>query len=61
MNDEKKPFNDAIDHFNKVEGNMAFGKNDLKRLPRPLRFIGYIIIGFLSISFLLMIIFNFLD
>lgn len=31
MKNENKPFNDVIDHFNKVEGNAAnLAKEDLK-------------------------------
>ncbi|WP_281171469.1 hypothetical protein [Peribacillus kribbensis] len=41
MKEENKPFNDVIDHFNKIEGNASeIVKTDLKRLPKPIRFIG---------------------
>jgi hypothetical protein len=48
MKDENKPFNDVIDHFNKIEGNAAnLAKTDIKKLPKPIRYIGYFMIGFL--------------
>jgi hypothetical protein len=59
MKEENKPFNDVIDHFNKIEGNVANLANaDLKKLPKPLRYFGYFIGGFFFISFLLIIILN---
>ncbi|WHZ05763.1 amino acid transporter [Neobacillus sp. YX16] len=59
MKNENKPFNDVIDHFNKVEGNAAnLAKEDLKKLPKPLRYFGYFMAAFFSISILLMIILN---
>jgi hypothetical protein len=62
MDEEKKPFNDVIDYVNKIEGNAAnLAKTDLKRLPKPIRYIGYFIIGFFSITILLMIILNVLN
>ncbi|MFO1442999.1 amino acid transporter [Bacillus sp. Bva_UNVM-123] len=61
MDEDKKPFNDAIDHMNKIEGNVSNLANaDLKKLPRPLKYIGYFMIGFLSISILLILIVNIL-
>ncbi|MBT2656709.1 amino acid transporter [Bacillus sp. ISL-18] len=62
MKEEKKPFNDVIDHFNKIEGNATNPTNaKLKRLPKPLKYFGYFMIGFLLISFLLVIVLNLLD
>lgn len=62
MEDENKPFNDVIDHFNKIEGNAGNPNNTkISRLPKPLKFFGYVIIGFFSLSFLLMIFFNLLN
>jgi hypothetical protein len=62
MKDENKPFNDVIDHFNKVEGNAAnLAKTDIKKLPKPLKYFGYLIIGFISLSILLMFILNLLN
>jgi hypothetical protein len=61
MEDEKKPFNDVIGHFNKIEGNAAnLANTDLKKLPKPIKYIGFFMIGFFSISIVLMIILNIL-
>jgi hypothetical protein len=60
MNKDNKPFNDAIDHLNKIEGNVAnLAKADLNKLPRPLKYFGYFMAAFFSISILLIIILNF--
>ncbi|CAH2717664.1 hypothetical protein BACCIP111895_04889 [Neobacillus rhizosphaerae] len=57
MKEENKPFNDVIDDINKIEGNAAnVSKDAVKKLPKPLKYFGYIIAGVLSISILLMII-----
>ncbi|MFK9092453.1 hypothetical protein [Bacillus salipaludis] len=62
MKDENKPFNDVIDHFNKIKGNAAnLAKTDIKKLPKPLKYFGYFMIGFISLSVLLMIILNLLN
>jgi hypothetical protein len=54
MNEENKPFNDVIDHFNRIEGNASkVVKTDFKKLPKPIRYIGYFMIAFLCITFLL--------
>lgn len=59
MKEENKPFNDVIDHFNKIEGNATNPTNaKLKKLPKPLKYFGYFMIGFFSISILLIIILN---
>lgn len=62
MKDENKPFNDVINHFNKIEGNAAnLSKTDIKKLPKPLNYIRYFMIGFIAFSILLMIILNLLN
>jgi hypothetical protein len=62
MKEEDKPFNDAIDHFNKIEGNATNPKNaDLNKLPKPLKYIGYFMIAFFSISLILIIILSLLN
>ena len=34
-----EPFNDVIDHFNKIEGNAGKPSNaDLGKLPKPLKY-----------------------
>ncbi|MET3696578.1 hypothetical protein SAMN05877753_103177 [Bacillus oleivorans] len=62
MKEDDKPFNDAIDHLNKIEGNPAnFAKADFTKLPKPLKYFGYFIIVFFSVSILLIIIANLLN
>lgn len=62
MKEENKSFNDVIDHINKIEGNTAnVNKDAVKKLPKPLKYLGYFMAAFLSISILLMIILNFLN
>jgi hypothetical protein len=62
MKDENKAFNDAIDHFNKIEGNVAnLAKADLQKLPKPLKYFGYFMFSFFSISILLIIILKFFN
>ncbi|WP_102691904.1 amino acid transporter [Rummeliibacillus pycnus] len=56
MEEEKKPFNDVIDHLNKIEGNPTNG--DFKKLPKPLKYIGYVMIVLLLIPILLTIVFK---
>ncbi|WP_338449402.1 hypothetical protein R4Z09_25015 [Niallia oryzisoli] len=53
-NDE--PFNDVIDHYNKIEGNAGKPSNaGLGQLPKPLKYFGYFIIVFFSITIFLLI------
>jgi hypothetical protein len=62
MEDENKPFNDVIDHFNKIEGNAAdLAKTDIRKLPKPLKYLGYFMISSISLSILLIIILNLLN
>jgi hypothetical protein len=55
MQDEYKPFNDAIDHFNEIEGNAGNPSNaKINKLPKPLKYFGlydwfHFIIHFLMI------------
>ena len=54
-----EPFNDVIDHFNKIEGNAGRPSNaDLEKLPKPLKYFGYSIIAFFSISIMILVILN---
>jgi hypothetical protein len=57
---DKKPFNDVIDHAQKIEGSVP-NHADLKKLPRPLRYFGYFMIGFFSLSILFILIMNLFD
>lgn len=51
---EKKPINDAMEHMSKIEGYPT--DVDLNKLPKPLRYFGYFMIGFFSLSILFIII-----
>ncbi len=51
---DKKPINDAMDHMGKIEGYPT--DVDLKKLPKPLRYFGYFMIGFFSIAILFILI-----
>ena len=54
-----EPFNDVIDHFNKIEGNAGKPSNaDLGKLPKPLKYFGYFIIAFFSITIIILVILN---
>lgn len=56
---KKEPFNDVTDHFNRIEGNASHPSNaKLKNLPLPLKLIGYFMIAFTALAFLLMILLN---
>lgn len=59
MPEEKKPFNDAMEHLNQIEGYPT--NVEMKKLPKPLRFFGYFIFGFFGLTILLMIIMNILE
>jgi len=62
LDKEPKPFNDVIEHLEKIEGfPTSPAKVKLKSLPKPIRVFGYIVIAFLSISFLLIILLNILN
>lgn len=52
-NDDHKPFNDVMDHLNKVEG---YPVQKAKNLPRPIRWIGYSMMAGLILIILGMVI-----
>jgi hypothetical protein len=58
--DCNKPFNDVVDHATKIEGGVGDLSNS-KRLPKPLRYFGYFVAGFFTVSILFMIIINVID
>lgn len=55
---DKKPINDAMEHMSKIEGTPT--DVNLKKLPIPLRYFGYFMIGFFTLSILFIIIANLL-
>ncbi|RTR34015.1 amino acid transporter [Robertmurraya yapensis] len=61
MKEEKEPMNDAIDHLNKIEGNVGnLVQTDLKKLPKPIRYFGYFMFSFFSITILLLLVLQFI-
>lgn len=50
---DKKPFNDVDAHYSKHVGTPSSYK--LKQMPKPIRFIGYFMIGFMAIAAILII------
>jgi hypothetical protein len=59
MKNENKPSNDVIDHFNEIEGNVGNPANTkINKLPRPLKYFGYFMIGFISLCIQLVFILN---
>lgn len=57
-----EPFNDVIDHFNKIEGNAGKPSNaNLGKLPKPLKYFGYFVIGFFVVAILLSVILNIIN
>lgn len=51
---EKKPINDAMEHMSHIEGYPT--NVDVKKLPKPLRYFGYFMFGFFSLSIIFIII-----
>jgi hypothetical protein len=56
---EKKPINDAMEHMNQIEGYPT--DVDLKKLPKPLRYFGYFVFGFFSVTILFMLFMKLMD
>jgi hypothetical protein len=52
---EVKPFNSATEHYQKIMG-MPNKAADLKSMPKPIRWFGYFIMGFVICAILAMII-----
>ncbi|MDF2910517.1 MAG: hypothetical protein K0Q56_1398 [Sporolactobacillus laevolacticus] len=52
---DKEPFNDVIDHLDKIEGG-RLEKIEMKTLPNPIRILGYFLISCVVISTILVII-----
>lgn len=57
MSYKHKPFNDAIDHLQKIEG---YPRSSGAKLPLPIKIIGYLLAGSMTIILLLGLIGNFL-
>lgn len=50
---EKKPFNDVDEHYSEYVGTPSSYK--LKQMPKPIRFIGYFMMGFMVIAAILIV------
>jgi hypothetical protein len=55
----KEPMNDAVDHMKKIEGLPDAA--DVRSLPKPIKIIKYIIIGFFLASIAAVIILSFFN
>ncbi|MBZ5203077.1 amino acid transporter [Planomicrobium chinense] len=51
---EKKPFNDAVEHMQNIEGTPS--SIEMKKLPKGLRYFGYFMAGFFCLSLLFILI-----
>lgn len=55
----KEPINDAVDHMKKIEGLPDAA--DVRSLPKPIKIIKYVIIGFFLFSIAAVIIMSFFN
>jgi hypothetical protein len=55
----KEPMNDAVDHMKKIEGLPDAA--DVRSLPKPIKIIKYVIIGFFLFSIAAVIIMSFFN
>ncbi|GAA0606866.1 hypothetical protein GCM10009001_25150 [Virgibacillus siamensis] len=44
-----EPFNDAIDHMNKIEGNPYRNDTSVSQLPKGIRLLFYVLLGFVGL------------
>ncbi|MBM7665455.1 hypothetical protein JOC25_001930 [Solibacillus kalamii] len=56
---EKKPFNDADEHYQKHVGTPS--SYNMKQMPKPIRIIGYFFFSFMAIAATLIILLILLD
>jgi hypothetical protein len=54
MDDQQKPFNDAMEHMKNIEG-FPTEPVDMNSLPKPIQYLGYFFIGFIGLSVLTVI------
>jgi hypothetical protein len=57
--DGKEPMNDAVDHMKKIEGLPDAA--DVRSLPKPIKIIKYVIIGFFLVSIAAVFILSFFN
>ncbi|MEW4305994.1 hypothetical protein Q0N12_11400 [Rossellomorea marisflavi] len=58
---DKKPFNDATDHMNRIEGSPLNTDQGKGSLPKPIRWIGIFIIGAFVLGALFILIGSFMN
>lgn len=56
---DKKPFNDVDEHYQKHVGTPS--SYNMKQMPKPIRIIGYFMIGFMTIAATFMILMIIID
>ncbi|MGM7701415.1 hypothetical protein ACSVDE_06780 [Pseudalkalibacillus sp. Hm43] len=58
-----RPINSALDHLGRIEGypTRNVGRINMKGLPKPIRIIGYIWIGFIGLMIITLIYVNIRD
>ncbi len=58
---DKEPFNDVTDHMSKIEGSPISTDSGNGSLPKPIRWIGIIIIGAFALGALFILIGSFMN
>lgn len=58
--DDSTAYNDAMDHLSRIEGypTKNLTKVNMKKLPLPIRIFGYLTIGALALTFVLIVVLN---
>lgn len=51
-NENKEPFNDAMDHLSKIEGHQT-SRTSFRQLPKGIRYLGYFFLGCFAFMFIL--------
>ncbi|WP_260412223.1 hypothetical protein [Alkalihalobacillus sp. TS-13] len=56
--DDSTAYNDAMDHLGRIEGypTKNLSKVNMKKLPAPIRIFGYLAIGTMALTFVLIIV-----
>ncbi|WP_153236993.1 hypothetical protein [Fictibacillus phosphorivorans] len=57
QNQTNPPFNDAIDHFGKIEGypTQNLSKVNMKGFPLPIRILGYFFLGTMGVGMIMVL------
>lgn len=59
--DDNEPTSDAVDHLRRIEGYPPNKPAKMQSLPLPIRIIGYTLIGFAGLGFLIAIVLNWMQ